>query len=156
MPEPAETFATPRVAAGALFVDGDQVLLVRKTYGNRWDIPGGYVDTGESPTEACEREVREELGLIRRVERLLAVDWAPSEREGDKLLWIFDCGALGDEESRIQLDDDELDQWEWVPAELLGQYAIPRLARRLTWAFEAQASGSAVYLENGEPLVTAV
>ncbi|MBO0851081.1 MAG: NUDIX hydrolase, partial [Pseudonocardia sp.] len=65
MSSPAEEFATPRVAAGALFVDGGRVLLVRKTYGNRWDIPGGYVDRGESPRAACRREVREEIGIER-------------------------------------------------------------------------------------------
>lgn len=74
---PADSFATPRIAAGALFVDGDRVLLVRKTYGNKWDIPGGYVDRGESPAAACEREVREELGIERRPQRLLVNDWAP-------------------------------------------------------------------------------
>jgi len=64
--DPVEDFATPRMAAGALFVDGDRVLLVRKTYGNRWDIPGGYINRGgESLAEACRREVREELGLDR-------------------------------------------------------------------------------------------
>jgi 8-oxo-dGTP diphosphatase len=29
------------------------VGLVRKTYGNQWDIPGGHVDAGESPAAAC-------------------------------------------------------------------------------------------------------
>lgn len=149
MSDPAATFATPRVAAGALFVDGDQMLLVRKTYGNRWDIPGGYVDTGESPAAACERELHEELGLTRRVERLLAVDWAPSEREGDKLLWIFGCGPLGDDDARIRLDGDELDGWEWVSVDRLADYTIPRLARRLASAVEADRSHATAYLEHG-------
>ncbi|MGH3468070.1 MAG: NUDIX domain-containing protein, partial [Thermocrispum sp.] len=79
MTSPADKFATPRVAAGALFVDGSRVLLVRKTYGNRWDIPGGYVDRGETPIEACEREIREELGLERSALRVLVHDWAPND-----------------------------------------------------------------------------
>src|SRR3954452_465944 len=92
-------FATPRMAAGALFIDDqDRVLLVHKTYGNGWDVPGGYGDVGESPAAACRRELREELGLDRAPQRLLAVDWAPNEGEGDKVLWLFDCGALGDDE----------------------------------------------------------
>jgi hypothetical protein len=32
--DPTATFATPRIAAGALFVHGDRILLVHKTYGN--------------------------------------------------------------------------------------------------------------------------
>jgi site-specific DNA recombinase len=94
MANPADNFATPRLAAGALFVRDDKVLLVRKTYGHRWDIPGGYVDRGESPAAACEREIREELGLNRTVRRLLVHDWAPNDSEGDKVLYVFDCGEL--------------------------------------------------------------
>jgi 8-oxo-dGTP diphosphatase len=74
--DPAANFATPRIAAGALFVNGDRIYLVRKTYGNGWDIPSGYADTGESPAAACRRELKEELGIEREAQRLLIVDWA--------------------------------------------------------------------------------
>ena len=69
MSDPTATFATPRIASGALFVDGDRILLVRKTYGNGWDIPGGYAEIGESPAAACQRELKEELGIHRDVQR---------------------------------------------------------------------------------------
>ncbi|MEV4240129.1 MULTISPECIES: NUDIX hydrolase [unclassified Nocardia] len=85
-------FARARLAAGALFVRGDEVLLVHKTYGNGWDIPGGYVEPGEAPASACRREVREELGIDRLPKRLLVHDWAPSEGEGDKTLSPDVCG----------------------------------------------------------------
>jgi len=147
----AEHFATPRMAAGALFIDDqDRVLLVHKTYGNGWDVPGGYVDVGESPAAACRRELREELGLARAPQRLLAVDWAPNEGEGDKVLWLFDCGALGDDEQRIKLDGSELDRWEWVPVASIGDYLIPRLARRLSQAHAAHVGGDTAYLEHGD------
>src|SRR2546427_4897446 len=56
--------ATPRIAAGVLFRDPDgRVLLVKPTYKAGWDIPGGYVEPGESPKQAALREVREELGI---------------------------------------------------------------------------------------------
>jgi 8-oxo-dGTP pyrophosphatase MutT (NUDIX family) len=147
--DPASRFATPRVAAGALFATDDAVLLVHKTYSNGWDLPGGYVDIGESPAAACEREVREELGLDRTVRRLLANDWAPNDREGDKILYLFDCGPLGDDEPRIRLDGTELDAYEWVSLAKLGDYVIPRLERRVRQAHAAWVSGSTVYLEHG-------
>lgn len=153
MNSPDANFATPRIAAGALFIDGARVLLVRKTYGNRWDIPGGYVDRGESPAAACRRELREELGLEREPVRLLVHDWAPSGKEGDKILYVFDCGTLGADESSIRLDGDELDHWEWVPVEELGEYVIPRLARRLEQAWRAGAEATTRYLEHGEPVL---
>jgi ADP-ribose pyrophosphatase YjhB (NUDIX family) len=48
---------------GLITVDGSQVLLVRPSYRNGWVPPGGFLDRGEEPVQALEREVREELGL---------------------------------------------------------------------------------------------
>jgi 8-oxo-dGTP diphosphatase len=150
--DPAGRFATPRIAAGALFVDDGRILLVRKTYGNIWDIPGGYVDRGESPASACERELREELGIHRTVRRLLVNDWAPDDAEGDKILYVFDCGELGQEQYDIRLDGVEIEKTEWVPATDLARLVIPRLARRLTSAYRAYTANTTLYLEHGAAL----
>lgn len=150
MSDPSESFATPRVAAGALFFDEQgRVLLVHPTYKDTWDIPGGYVECGESPAAACRRELAEELGVDRKPLRLVAVDWAPSETEGDKLLFLFDCGELGADESQIRLDDGELDRWEWVELALLEQYVVDRIARRI----KSTVATGASYFEHGEAAV---
>jgi 8-oxo-dGTP diphosphatase len=147
--DPSSTFATPRVAAGALFLDGQgRVLLVHPTYKDTWDIPGGYVERGESPAAACRREVREELGLDRQPQRLIAVDWAPHEREGDKLLFLFDCGDLGDDEQRIRLAADELDRWAWIDLNRLDHHVLPRIARRILAAVTGPSPNT--YLEHGQ------
>jgi ADP-ribose pyrophosphatase YjhB (NUDIX family) len=76
--ENARPPTAPKVAAGVLFIDEqERVMLVRPTYKDYWDIPGGYVEAGESPLQACIREVAEELGLQVKITRLLTVDWAP-------------------------------------------------------------------------------
>jgi 8-oxo-dGTP pyrophosphatase MutT (NUDIX family) len=142
------------MAAGSLFVAATRVLLVRKTYGNRWDIPGGYVDRGESPKEACRRELREEIGIERTPIRMLVHDWAPSAEEGDKLLYVFDCGALGPDEHRIRLDGSELDQWRWIDIAKIDDYVVPRLSRRLNQAYQAYELGATFYLEHGEPALS--
>jgi 8-oxo-dGTP diphosphatase len=65
--------AHPRVAAGALFCDdAGRVLLVKPTYKEGWDLPGGYVEPGETPTEACVREIKEELGSAVRSDPCLS------------------------------------------------------------------------------------
>lgn len=148
-------FAQARLAAGALFVRGDEVLLVHKTYGSGWDIPGGYVEPGEAPSAACRREVREELGLDRAPQQLLVHDWAPSPSEGDKILYLFHCGELGADEQVIELQATELDRWEWVRLDQLDDYAIPRLARRIRHAHNAYRNGITCYLEHGEPMLPA-
>ncbi|MFG1848302.1 NUDIX domain-containing protein [Micromonospora carbonacea] len=146
--------ATPRVAAGALFFDDEgRVLLVRPSYKNHWDIPGGYVEPGESPRAACIREIHEELGLTPTLGAMLVVDWAPAEHEGDKLLFIFDGGSLSAEQERdIRFADGELTEWRYVAEESLEQHVPPRLARRIRTAIAARNSGVSVYAEHGSAI----
>lgn len=150
--EQTPPMATPRVAAGALFVDdAGAVLMLRPTYKDYGDIPGGYVEPGESPRAACVREVREELGIEPPIGRLLVVDWAPNDSEGDKLLFIFDGGTISpDLVGRIQLQADEVGDFGYRPADQLSGATIPRLVRRLSAALSARADGSTRYLERGE------
>ena len=45
--------------------DGEYLILKRNDEPNRgrWDLPGGFVEMGESPRDAVVREVQEETGL---------------------------------------------------------------------------------------------
>ena len=150
--DPTATFATSRIAAGALFVHGDRILLVHKTYGNGWDIPGGYAETGESPAAACQRELKEELGIQREVQRLLIVDWAPHVREGDKILDIFDCGDLGADENPSS-SNRRAGPMGMGTSPSMPDYVIPRLAGRLTSGHHAYSAARPIYLEHGEPVL---
>ena len=68
-----EGHATPKVdVRGAAFRD-DRILLVQEREGEAWSLPGGWVDVGESPSEAVAREVREESGYKVRPVRLLGL-----------------------------------------------------------------------------------
>jgi ADP-ribose pyrophosphatase YjhB (NUDIX family) len=137
------------VAAGALFVDEhDRVMLVQPSYKPTWDIPGGVVEAGETPIQACAREVAEELGLTIEVGRLLVADWAP--QNGDRLLFVFDGGRLSAEQlDAIRFVDGEITAWEFVELSRLDDYVNPRLARRLL----AIRPGETRYLEHGvDPL----
>jgi 8-oxo-dGTP pyrophosphatase MutT (NUDIX family) len=150
--ENAEPIARACAAAGVLFFDeAGRVLLVRTTYGPGWDIPGGFLRPGETPTEAAAREVSEELGIKPPIGRMLVVDWAPHPDHGDKILFVFDGSQLTPEHTaQIKLDPTEIAAYAYHDPGLLGQLLIPRLAHRITAAIESCDSGKAAYLEHGD------
>ncbi|MFS8103973.1 NUDIX hydrolase [Lentzea alba] len=135
-------------AAGALFFDtAGRILLVEPTCKPNWDIPGGMVEKGETPSEACRREIAEELGLHREPGRLLVADWAP-HRDDDRILFIFEGGTLTTSDE-IRLQASELKSCEWVTPAEAARRLIPRLARRVAEALLAVESGETRYLEHG-------
>ncbi len=71
--EAEEGYATPKVDCRGFAVRDNKVLLVRERLDGRWTLPGGWIDMGETPREAVEREVREESGFIVNATKLAMV-----------------------------------------------------------------------------------
>ncbi len=66
----------PLVGIGAIIIEGDRVLLIKRAHPPlqaQWSIPGGVLEVGELVREAAVREVREETGLIVEPGELLGV-----------------------------------------------------------------------------------
>jgi ADP-ribose pyrophosphatase YjhB (NUDIX family) len=66
----------PLVGVGAVIVEDDRVLLVKRAHPpiqGQWSIPGGVLEVGELVREAAVREAREETGLIVEPGELLGV-----------------------------------------------------------------------------------
>lgn len=70
-------YVTPKmIVRSAVFssIDGGpHILMVKETADGRWTLPGGWIDVGESPGFAAEREVLEETGMKVTAEKLAAV-----------------------------------------------------------------------------------
>ena len=65
-------------ASGVIFDEArERILLTRREDNNRWCLPGGGMDPGESAAEACVRELFEETGLEVIVTKLIGVYTSP-------------------------------------------------------------------------------
>ncbi|MEY6763971.1 NUDIX hydrolase N-terminal domain-containing protein [Kluyvera ascorbata] len=94
-------YATPKTDVRAIILHEGKLLMVQEADDEGWSLPGGWADIGDSPTEAVEREVREETGLEVKVSRLLGV-WDRNQHGHPPYPWhvyklIFLCETQGGE-----------------------------------------------------------
>jgi 8-oxo-dGTP diphosphatase len=150
------TLPRKRMGSGVLLRDaGGRILLVEPTYKDHWELPGGAVDTDESPYDAAARELKEELGLSVTPGRLLVVDWVPphpGRTEG--VMFVYDGGVLDPvKASEIHLPAEELRSWAWSTLDEARRRLSALLARRAAAALQAAAGSGTAYLENGNRIV---
>ena len=142
-----------RMGSGALFLDSaGKIVIVKPSYKDFWEIPGGVVENNESPRKAAEREIKEELNLSKFLTKLLCVDYQdPYDIITESLMFIFDGGILSDDEIKsIKFDGKELIEFKLVTIEEASELLSPVLARRIQQAVIAGTQESAIYLENRE------
>ena len=68
-----EGYVTPKIDVRLALFRDDELLLVRERVDGRWSMPGGFVDVGDTPSDAAVRETAEEAGVVARVHRLAGV-----------------------------------------------------------------------------------
>ncbi|MCI3271226.1 NUDIX domain-containing protein [Streptomyces cylindrosporus] len=146
----------PRVLSGAaaLFRDAEgRVLLVEPNYREGWALPGGTIesDGGETPRQGAHRETLEEIGLDRRLGRLLAVDWVYRPGWPPLVAYLYDGGVLTEDDFKaIRLQEEELLSWRLVAREDLPDYLPGPFGDRILAALDVLAEGSGTAeLENG-------
>ena len=94
--------------AGSLIIQDGEILLLYREEQGHWDVPGGKVKKGESPTETAVREAREEIGAEVELEKPFYS--GEFQREDEIFLW-HGYIASTDEEPEIQEDRFEKMIW---------------------------------------------
>lgn len=117
----------PKLAALAVLVQGDQLLLVKRRNepdAGLWGFPGGHVDLGETAMDAAVRELQEETGIIGRpLGYITNVDVIVRD-EADTIQFHFLLAAVlceyiwGTPEARDDVSDA---QWHSIDDILSGQ-----------------------------------
>lgn len=66
-------YITPKIDVRGAVVQDGKILLVQERADDRWAMPGGWADLGNSPKSVAEREVWEESGYRVKAEKVVAV-----------------------------------------------------------------------------------
>ena len=116
-------FADPKVAA-AVFVEKDgEILLVRRIYQpfrGKWSLPAGFVNAGEDPAEAAQRECLEETGLNVRVTHVLDVHAGREHPGGADFIIVYQAELLNGH----LVAADDAGAAAWFPREALPELAF--------------------------------
>ena len=108
----------PKVAALAVTVRADKVLLVRRKNepdAGLWGFPGGHVDLGETALSAAARELREETSVIGRpLQYLTNVDVIIRDECGFVTFHFLLAAVLCEYISGEPKADDDVSEAAWV------------------------------------------
>ncbi len=127
----------PVVGVGAVVLDADRVLLVRRgrpPLQGEWSIPGGALELGETLADGLRRELLEETGLVVEVLALIDVlDRIVPERTGKSriqyhyVLVDFLCKPVGGE---LRAGSDAAEAC-WVAQADLTSYGLAEVTVRV-------------------------
>jgi 8-oxo-dGTP diphosphatase len=144
--------AIPASAGAMIFDRKGRLLILRPTYKSGWTIPGGVMEAdGETPWQACQREVREECGLQVHAGRLACVDFRrPRPGNPGGVRFLFDCGALDDAcLAAVVLQGEEISAHRLAPLPDALRLLRKPIRRRVKAATRSRAL---TYLEQGRPV----
>jgi 8-oxo-dGTP diphosphatase len=133
------------VSVAAAVVAENRVLAIRRRDDGHWEPPGGILELGETIEEGLRREVREETGLVVRIDRLTGV-YKNMTRAIVAL--VFRCSAVGGALG----ETDEVTDFCWLQEEEIPQLMAEVYAVRMLDALREKLP--AVRAHDGVTLLT--
>lgn len=122
----------PRLAALAVVLRGDQVLLVQRRNqpdAGLWGFPGGHVEPGETALAAAARELAEETGVTASpLTYLDNIDVIERGADGALRFHFLLAAVLCDYVSGEPVAGDDALAAGWWPVEAVAQGAPPQSA----------------------------
>jgi ADP-ribose pyrophosphatase YjhB (NUDIX family) len=130
-------YVTPKIDVRGVVFRDDAMLFVRERADhNRWTLPGGWADVGDTPSQSVEREILEESGYRTRAVKVLAIyDRRKHGHEPPSPFHIykifFRCELLGGEAAEgIETSEVAFFREDEVPTDLsLGRVTPAQVAR---------------------------
>jgi 8-oxo-dGTP diphosphatase len=119
-------FVDPKVAVAVVLTSTDGILLIKRDnspFRGSWTLPAGFVDGGEDPRRAAERECKEETGLVVEVQELIDIYYGKDHERGADFVLFYGAKLVG---GNLVAGDDASDA-KWYKK---GEY--PELAFRST------------------------
>jgi ADP-ribose pyrophosphatase YjhB (NUDIX family) len=93
-------YKNPLPVALAVAVKGKKFLLIKRGIAPKkgmWGSPSGFIEIGETPEEACLRELEEETGVSGRIVKLIGVTRREDEEIYGDMLIVKYLVKVGDE-----------------------------------------------------------
>ena len=130
-----------RPCVGIFLLNNDGLVFAGRRIDNRaeaWQMPQGGIDAGESPLQACMREMHEEIGtntadLVSQHDEWLYYDiplpladrlWQGRYR-GQKQKWMALRFTGDDSDINIATEEPEFCEWKWLSPHDLVDLAVP-------------------------------
>ena len=124
----------PEPTVGGLILNGSGQILLAKSnkWKDRFTIPGGHVELGETIEKALKREIKEEVGLEVKPIRFLLMQQAIYSEEFYKpkhfIFLDYLCEAVTVD---VKVDEDEIQDFAWVDPESALEMNLDSFSRRL-------------------------
>jgi nucleoside triphosphatase len=112
----SQTQVYPEPTVGALIVNKQGKILLTKSHKwfDKYTLPGGHIEVGETMKEAAAREVKEEVGLDVEVAEMLLMQEAIFAVEFWKRKhFIFFDFLCKSKDQQVKLDGRELQEYVW-------------------------------------------